>query len=275
MQDFLTSIQSWSPILGVLLVVIGFALRLNPLLVVTFSGIAAALLAGINPVKILETFGTGFTNSRLISVAFIVLPIIGLVERYGLQQQAKRLVSRLAKLTAGRLLAIYLLIRQLTASMGLVSLGGPAQMVRPVVYPMAEGAVSRKHGKYLPERVRERVKGHSAGADTVGLFFGEDCFVAIGSVLLITAFVDSTYNLKLDAINIAVWAIPTAIAAFLVHGFRLLRLDKTIDKDMEAARAEGWTPEQEEAEQKAAEQAALAAAAQDPAQTAATNGARA
>jgi uncharacterized membrane protein len=267
MHDFFASIQSWSPILGVLLVVIGFALRFNPLIVVTVAGIAAALLAGINPVTILESFGTGFTNSRLISVAFIVLPIIGLVERYGLQQQAKRLVSKLATLTAGRLLAFYLLIRQLTAAVGLTSLGGPAQMVRPVVYPMAEGAVARKHGAFLPERVRERVKGHSAGADTVGLFFGEDCFVAIGSVLLITAFVDSTYNLKLDAIQIAIWAIPTAIVAFLVHGFRLLRLDATIDKDMEAARAEGWTPEKEEAEQKAAEQSAIAAAA--------ANGARA
>ncbi|GAA1347715.1 DUF969 domain-containing protein [Falsarthrobacter nasiphocae] len=260
MQDFFTSIQSWSPILGVVLVVIGFALRLNPLIVVTVAGIAAALLAGIDPITILSTFGTGFTNSRSISVAFIVLPIIGLAERFGLQQQAKRLVSRLATLTAGRLLAIYLFFRQASSALGLTSLGGPAQMVRPVVYPMAEGAVARKHGDYLPERVRERVKGHSAGADTVGLFFGEDCFVAIGSVLLITAFVDSTYGLTLDAIQIAVWAIPTAIAAFLIHGFRLLRLDGVVERDMKAAIAEGWTPEQEEADQRAAEQAALAAA---------------
>lgn len=247
MQDGL----NWLPLIGVALVVLGFALRLNPLLVVTASGIIAALLAGIDFVKILEVFGTGFTSSRTISVAFIVLPVIGLVERYGLQHEAKRLISKAAKLTAGRLLVIYLAFRQITAMLGLTSLGGPAQMVRPVVYPMAEGAAQRKHGDYLPERVRERIKGHSAGADTVGLFFGEDVFVAVGSVLLITAFVDSTYHLSLDALQIALWAIPTAIAAFLVHGFRLLRLDGVIDREMQKARAEGWTAEQEKAREDA------------------------
>lgn len=254
---------SWLPIIGVMLVVVGFALRLNPLIVVTVSGIVAALLGGINFLDVLNTFGTGFAGSRSISVAFIVLPVIGIVERYGLQQQAKRLVSRLAGLTAGRLLAIYLFLRQITAAFGLNSLGGPAQMVRPVIHPMTEGAVMRKHGKFLPERVREKVKGHAAGTDTVGVFFGEDCFVAVGSILLITAFVDSTYGLTLDALQVAVWAIPSAIAAFLVHGFRMIRLDGTLDREMARARAAGWTPEAEEARQAEAARATGEHAAAD------------
>jgi len=73
--------------------------------------------------------------------------------------------------------------------------------------------------------MREKVRSYAASADTVGLFFGEDIFVAIGSILLITGFVDTTYHLKLDPLQIAIWAIPTAICAFLVHGFRMLRLD--------------------------------------------------
>jgi len=216
-------------LLGVLIVVIGFALRFNPLLVVTVAGIVSALLAGISPLHILEAFGSGFTASRSVTLAFVVLPVIGLLERYGLQQQAKALISKAAALTAGRLLLAYLAFRQLTAAFGLTSLGGTPQMVRPVIYPMAEGAAMRAFGN-VPERVTELLKANAAATDIIGVFFGEDCFVAIGSVLLITAYVDANYHLKLDALQIALWAVPTAIAAFLIHGFRLLRLDAELAK---------------------------------------------
>lgn len=211
-------------LLGVLVVVVGFALRFNPLLVVTVAGITSALLGGLSPLHALEAFGTGFAASRSISIAFIVLPVIGLLERYGLQQRAKMLISRAAVLTAGRLLLMYLFIRQLTSAFGLTSIGGTAQMVRPVIYPMAEGAAMRSYGQ-TPQRLTETIKAHAAAADTVGAFFGEDCFVAVGSVLLIAGYVDASYHLKLDPLQIAIWAIPTAIAAFVIHGFRLLRLD--------------------------------------------------
>ncbi len=214
-------------LLGVALVVVGFALRINPLLVVTVAGIVSALLGGLSPLHILEAFGSGFASSRSITLAFLVLPVIGLLERYGLQQRAKTLVSQAAGLTAGRLLLVYLFVRQVTAAFGLTSIGGPAQMVRPVIYPMAEGAVMRSHGR-VPEPVTEAIKAHAAAADTIGVFFGEDCFVAIGSVLLITAYVDANYHLKLDALQVAIWAVPTAVAAFLIHGFRLLRLDARV-----------------------------------------------
>ncbi len=214
-------------LLGVLLVVIGFAVRFNPLLVVTVAGIVSALLGGVSPLHILDAFGNGFANSRSVTIAFIVLPVIGLLERYGLQQRAKMLISQAAALTAGRLLLLYLFLRQATAAIGLTSIGGTPQMVRPVIYPMAEGAAMRTLGA-LPERVTETIKAHSAAADTVGVFFGEDCFVAVGSVLLITSYVDASYHLKLDPLQIAIWAIPTAIAAFIVHGFRLLCLDKQL-----------------------------------------------
>lgn len=211
-------------LLGVLLVVVGFALRFNPLLVVTVAGITSALLGGLSPLHVLEAFGSGFAESRSVTIAFIVLPVIGLLERYGLQQRAKMLISRAAALTAGRLLLVYLFIRQLAAAVGLTSIGGTAQMVRPVIYPMAEGAAMRAYGE-LPESLTETIKANAAAADTVGAFFGEDCFVAIGSVLLIVAYVNANYHLKLDPLHVAVWAIPTAIAAFVIHGFRLLRLD--------------------------------------------------
>jgi len=185
-------------------------------------------------VDILNAFGNGFAGSRSVTTFAIVLPVIGLIERYGLQEQAKRLISRLEKLTTGRILTAYLLIRQLTSAVGLSSIGGPAQTVRPLIYPMAEGAALQKYGK-LPLAMTEKIKGYSSSADTVGLFFGEDIFVAIGSILLITSFVDTTYQVKLEPIDIALWAIPTAIGALLIHGIRMLLLDRKLDRMATAA----------------------------------------
>ncbi|WP_262705193.1 MULTISPECIES: DUF969 domain-containing protein [Streptomyces] len=221
-------------LLGVLVVILGFATRRNPLLVVGVAGIATGLLAKLSPQEILAAFGNGFASSRSVTIFVITLPVIGLLERHGLQEQARTLIGRLGKLTTGRFLALYLLLRQLTAALGLTSIGGPAQSVRPMVAPMAEGAAERRHGP-LPERVRERVRSYSASADTVGLFFGEDCFLAIGSILLITGFVNTTYHTHLEPLQLALWAIPTAVCAFLIHGFRLLRLDRSLDHDLAAA----------------------------------------
>src|SRR4051812_35879577 len=215
-------------LLAVAIVVVGFALRLNSMLVVSVSGIAAGLIAGLTPLAILNSFGTGFAGSRSVTVFIVVLPVIGLIERYGLQDQARKLIEKLRGMTTGRLLAVYLFIRQITAALGLNAIGGPAQAVRPIVAPMSEAAAERKHGR-LDQPMTEKVRSYAASADTVGLFFGEDIFVAIGSILLITGFVDTTYHLRLDPLHIALWAIPTAVCAFVIHGWRMLRLDKRLD----------------------------------------------
>src|SRR4029453_5500686 len=103
-------INFW-PLLGILLVVIGFALKLNPMLVVTAAALATGLLAGMDPVEVISTFGKAFNDNRIIAIVWIVLPFIGLLERFGLQQQAASLIRRLPNATAGRLLILYLLYR--------------------------------------------------------------------------------------------------------------------------------------------------------------------
>ncbi|MBO1336315.1 DUF969 domain-containing protein [Streptomyces sp. VRA16 Mangrove soil] len=229
-------------LLGVLVVILGFVTRRNPVLVVGVAGIATALLAKMNPQEILAAFGRAFADSRSITVFAVTLPVIGLLERYGLREQARTLIGRLGKLSAGRFLAAYLLIRQVTAAFGLTSIGGPAQSVRPMVAPMAEAAAERRAGAKLPEKVREKVRSHASGADTVGLFFGEDCFIAIGSILLITGFVNSTYHQQLEPTQLALWAVPVAVCAFLIHGSRLLLLDRQLDREMSLAAAEHDLP---------------------------------
>ena len=54
-----------------------------------------------------------------------------------------RLSVWLGRLSVGRkLMLIYLLVRQATSALGLTSLGGHPQMVRPLIAPMAEGAAA-------------------------------------------------------------------------------------------------------------------------------------
>lgn len=218
-------------LLGILVVVVGFALRLNPMLVVTVAGLVTGFLGGMNLVDVLNAFGTGFAGSRSVSIFLLVLPVIGLVEHFGLQQQARRLVSRLARLSAGGILAGYLLVRQVTAAIGLMSIGGHAQTVRPLVAPMTEAAAVRKYGP-LPEGVVQRLRAFAASTDNVGAFFGEDIFVAVGAVLLITSFVDTTYGYTLSPLQVALWAIPTAVVALLIHGTRSLLVDRALRREL-------------------------------------------
>lgn len=213
---------------GILVVVVGFALKLNPLLVVTLAALATGLLGGLDLVAVIAAFGAAFNDNRYISVVWIVLPVIGLLERYGLQQRARAVIETMRGATMGRLLLLYLFFRQATAALGLTSVAGPAQTVRPLVAPMAEAAAEKTHGK-LDEETREKVLGMSAATDNVGLFFGEDIFVAIASILLIQG-IFQTYGIELTPLQLSVWAIPTAICAFIIHGTRLLMFDRSLGR---------------------------------------------
>ena len=214
------------PLLGIAMVVVGFALKLNPMLVVTAAAIVTGLLGGMDLVEVISTFGKAFNDNRIIAIVWIVLPVIGLLERFGLQQRAAALIRGFRKATTGRLLLLYLAYRQITAAIGLHSTAGHPQTVRPLVAPMALAAAEQQHGE-LDEATADKVKSYAAATDNVGLFFGEDIFFAIGSIVLIQQIL-ATYGYDLAPLELAVWAIPTAVIAFLIHGTRLLLLDRSL-----------------------------------------------
>ena len=176
--------------------------------------------------EVISTFGKAFNDNRIIAIVWIVLPVIGLLERYGLQQRAAAVIRGFRNATTGRLLLLYLIYRQITAAIGLHSTAGHPQTVRPLVAPMALAAAEKQHGE-LEEATAEKVKAYSAATDNVGLFFGEDIFFAIGSIVLIQATL-STYGYELTPLQLALWAIPSAVAAFIIHGLRLIRLDRKL-----------------------------------------------
>lgn len=220
-------INYW-PLLGIALVIVGFALRFNPLLVVAVAAIATGLLSGMDLVAVIEGLGKGFNDNRYISAIYVVIPIIALLERYGLQHRAKALIAGMKRVSAGRLLIFYLGFRQIFAALGLTHVAGQAQTVRPLVAPMAEAAAEKAHGP-LSEAESEKVKALAAATDNIGLFFGEDIFIAIASILLIQGSL-ATYGIHLTPLQLSVWAIPTAIAAFIIHSSRLMLFDRKMGR---------------------------------------------
>jgi uncharacterized membrane protein len=219
-------VSQYLPLLGIAIIVLGFALRFNPMLVVPVAAIATGLLAGLDLVTVIEMLGKAFNDTRIIAVPWIVLPVIGLLERYGLQQRARAVIAGFRAATVGRLLILYLLYRQVISAIGLHSTAGHPQTVRPLVAPMAVAAAENRLGPLDPA-VEDKVKANAAATDNVGLFFGEDIFFAIGSIVLIQQTLEA-YDIMLSPLQLAVWAIPTAIAAFIIHGARLLMLDRTL-----------------------------------------------
>lgn len=235
-------ISLW-PLTGIAVIVVGFLLRFNPVLVVIIAGIVTGLAAHMPIATILEKLGEGFLNTRnLPFILLIPLAVIGLLERHGLKERAQAWIAKIRSATSGRLLIVYLFIREATAALGLTSLGGHPQMVRPLLAPMAEGAALNEYGE-LPQTIRDKIKAHAAACDNIAVFFGEDIFIAFGAVLLIDAFLKENGIEGIEPLHIGLWAIPTAIAALIIHMTRLLRLDASIRRDVMAWKAEQGTQE--------------------------------
>lgn len=214
------------PLIGVVIVIVGFVLRLNPLLVVTVAGLATGLIAGQDLAHVVGTLGRAFVENRYVAIVWLLLPVIGLLERAGLKERAHQLISGIRAATAGRVLLAYLAARQITSALGLTSLGGHAQMVRPLLAPMAEGAAESQFDS-ITDGERQEIRAFAASADNVGFFFGEDIFIAIGSILLMKGFLEQN-GIRVEPASLALWSIPTAVAALIIHGTRLLLLDRRL-----------------------------------------------
>src|SRR5262249_29914284 len=87
-------------LLGMAVLVLGFVMRANPLLIVLaaalVTGMAAAWTPGADAATMLHaathtlaTFGKAFNANRYVSVVWMVLAAIGMLERLGLQERAR------------------------------------------------------------------------------------------------------------------------------------------------------------------------------------------
>jgi uncharacterized membrane protein len=223
------------PLLGVAVVVLGFVARINPLLVVMAAAIVSGLAGGLDLVGVISAFGKAFNDNRYVSVTWLVLPVIGALERAGLQERARDLIVQIRAASVFSILCLYMLIRQVAVAIGLTSLGGQATMVRPLIAPMAEAAGDARLGA-SDEGTHDAIRAQAAAAENIGLFFGEDIFVAIGSILLIKGFLEQN-GVIVEPLQLSVWAIPTAIMAFAIHAVRLFLFDRRLSRVAKTGKA--------------------------------------
>jgi len=227
-------INYW-PLLGVAVVVAGFALRFNPMLVVVTGGLVSGFAAGKSPGELLTLLGNAFVNNRTLLLFAVTFPAIGILERAGLRERARAWILGFARLTLAGLLIAYLAARQGLAMLGLIYVAGHPQTVRPLLAPMSEATATRKLGALDPP-TRERVRALAAATDNVGVFFGEDVFLAFGAVLLIQGFYDGQ-GIHLDPFSIGLWALPTAVAAFVIHAVRIVIFERRLAARLPRAEA--------------------------------------
>ncbi len=89
--------MNYWPLLGVAVVVIGFAFKRNPVLVVVVAGIVSGLAAGMAPGDLLALLGTSFIGNRVLLLFVLTLPVIGLLEHAGLRETRTRMDRPLSR----------------------------------------------------------------------------------------------------------------------------------------------------------------------------------
>lgn len=219
-------IDLW-PLIGVVIITIGLAMRLNTLLVILTACIATGVVAAIPLFDLLSMLGKSFTKNRYMSLFILMLPMIGLLERNGLKQVSENIMKSIKGATAGNVMIFYLFLRKISVALG-IHLSGHPSMIRPIIAPMSEAA-AHKDREPLSKEETQRVRALSAASENFGNFFGQLMFIGSSGLLLIKGvFEDNGYKMSLD--EMFIWAIPTAIASLVVFFVYMKIQDKKLQK---------------------------------------------
>ena len=84
-------------LLGILIIVVGFVLKWDTTAVVVIAAIVTGLFSGMDFVKLLEVIGKSFVENRMVSLFFLTLPMIGLVESHGLRDYTVNAKKKLSE----------------------------------------------------------------------------------------------------------------------------------------------------------------------------------
>lgn len=197
-------------LIGILIVVFGFLFKVETLFTILLAGICTGLVSGLSINEILTIIGDSFISNRAVSLFMITLPVIGILERYGLRQRAVFLIQKIEKLTTGLIFTMYMFIRQIAGLLS-IRMSGHPQFVRPIINPMAQAA----GGKNLDGEDIESIKALSAASENYGNFFGQNLFAGSSGVLLIASTLNEL-GYTVSAIDIAKSSIIMAFIALTV-----------------------------------------------------------
>jgi len=209
-------------LIGIVIIILGFAFKFDTIAVVIISAVATALVAGISVPDLLTLLGKSFVENRVVSLFFLTLPMIGVIERHGLKQAAVNAIKKLKNLTPGRILNLYLLIREVACAFG-ITLSGQVQFVRPLISPMVQAAAGARK-KLTPKQI-DLIKARSAATDNFGNFYAQNLFVASGGVLLMASTMKSLGH-AVEPTSIVLYSIPMAVITFIITAIYNMRFDR-------------------------------------------------
>lgn len=193
--------------------VAGIVFKLNTLLVVLLAGMVTGLFSNMTPFQILEILGKAFVDNRFMAVFILIMPVIGLLERRGLREKAVSLIKKVKDANSGRIIFIYMLIRQVAASLGL-QMDGHLSFVWPLIAPMAEAAAVKKISS--PDQIiLDRIRSMAAASENFGNSYGNLIFVGGGGLLLIKSVLEGA-GYEVNLFKMALFAIPSGVAALIV-----------------------------------------------------------
>lgn len=221
-------------LIGVLIVVIGFALKLDSILIIFLAAVATALVGGLGVDGLLETLGTNFVANRGMAIFIMILLVTGTLERNGLKEAAAALMRKVKGATAGKLVCVYGVLRGIFGAFN-VGFGGVAGFIRPVLMPMMEGAVKNQGHEPNEEHVEE-MKGMASAMENIIWFFFQVLFIGgSGGVLVQGTLASLGYEVELA--QLAAVEIPIALIALVVASVYFILRDKKLTKKYYGASA--------------------------------------
>jgi uncharacterized membrane protein len=246
-------IQDLLRLSGILIVVIGVALRLRTTLVVVVAALVTGLAAGLplfssdgifeampyltkpGQIGIIDTLGRAFVDNRLMTIFIITLPAIGLAEKYGLQERAAALIRRMRAATVGKLQIVYQLFRVLHGVMG-IRLNGHPSFVRPLIFPMSLGAVQNGlDNDRLPPETVENIKAANAAAENYGNFYGQNLSPVQAGILLVYGVMQGL-GFSVGLWDLVKYTTPIVIASIILGIAQFLLFDRKLNKGAEVKR---------------------------------------
>ena len=212
-------------LVGILIIIVGFALKLDSILIIMLSAIVTAIAGGLTPVELLSTLGETFVNNRSMAIFILIMLVTGTLERNGLKEAAAQLISKIKNPSSGKVIAAYGVMRGIFGAFN-ISFGGVAGFVQPIIMPMAVGAVEAE-GNKIHEEHEEQIKGMASAMENIAWFFCQVLFVGgSGGLLIQGTMAGLGYDVDLAAL--AKVAVPTALVAIVASIIYFIVKDKML-----------------------------------------------
>lgn len=198
---------------GILIVIAGFALKLDSILIILIAAIVTAIAGDLGAVGLLETLGSSFISNRSMAIFILIMLVTGTLERNGLKQAAADLIGKIKNASSGAVIGAYGIMRGIFAAFN-VNFGGVAGFVRPIILPMAAGAIEAR-GEKPDEEHLEQMKGMASGMENIAWFFCQVLFVGGAGALLVQSTLD-TLGYQTELIELAKVEVPVGVFAIVV-----------------------------------------------------------